>query len=260
MKRNSRSARSLVKTRPSMGHHAFLGLIGINLVAAAVAFLLAACNGGGSGAIPVPAGAKEWFFVESFTGQVSGFSAASGQLEPIPGSLVSFVPPSPSPPLLLLTSFAVAPTGMFLAVTASPAQGAATLQIANIASGGAISVTPLSAAVANAFRMAISSQGVIAVSDGLSAIQFFAVQNIALLAGPTCTECRQRHFRFLGCAGSVLAVDSKCLAAACRGTVGWKRGAHSFERRGKQDCRKHPRWMALRGRREWHRWNDLGNH
>ena len=185
MKRNSRSARSLVKTRPSMGHHAFLGLIGINLVAAAVAFLLAACNGGGSGAIPVPAGAKEWFFVESFTGQVSGFSAASGQLEPIPGSLVSFVPPSPSPPLLLLTSFAVAPTGMFLAVTASPAQGAATLQIANIASGGAISVTPLSAAVANAFRMAISSQGVIAVSDGLSAIQFFAVQNNALLAGPT---------------------------------------------------------------------------
>ncbi len=185
MKRNLRSPANPSKTRQRRSHYGFAGLRLTVLVTAAAAFSLAACNGGGSTVIPVPAGAKEWFFVESFTGRVSGFSAASGQLEPIPGSSVSFVPPSPSPPLLLLTSFAVAPTGMFLAVTASPAQGAATLQIANIASGGAISVTPLTAAVANAFRMAISSQGVIAVSDGVSAIQFFTVQNNVLLAGPT---------------------------------------------------------------------------
>jgi DNA-binding beta-propeller fold protein YncE len=73
---------------------------------------------------------------------------------------------------------------MFLAVTASTAQGPATLEIANIASGGAISVTSLTAPVANAYRMAITSQGVIAISDGLSTIQFFTLQNNALLAGP----------------------------------------------------------------------------
>jgi len=72
---------------------------------------------------------------------------------------------------------------MFLAVTASTAQGPATLEIANIASGGAISVTPLTAPVANAYRMAIASQGVIAISDGFSTIQFFTLQNNALLAG-----------------------------------------------------------------------------
>src|SRR5437764_6507247 len=42
----------------------------------------------------------------------------------------------------------------------------------------------LTAPVANAYRMAIASQGVIAISDGFSTIQFFTLQNDALLAGP----------------------------------------------------------------------------
>jgi DNA-binding beta-propeller fold protein YncE len=155
------------------------------LAATWLAIFAVACGGGGSSTTnPTPPTASQWFFVESFSGQVEGFSAASGHLEPISGSSVSFVPASPSPPLTLLTSFAVAPTGMFLAVTASTAQGPATLEIANIASRGAISVTPLTAPVANAYRMAITSQGVIAISDGFSTIQFFTLQNNALLAGP----------------------------------------------------------------------------
>ena len=153
------------------------------LAATWLAIFAVACGGGSSSTNPPPPTALEWFFVESFSGQVEGFSAPSGHLEPIPGSSVSFVPASPSPPLTLLTAFAVAPTGMFLAVTASTAQGPATLEIANIASGGAISVTPLTAPVANAYRMAIASQGVIAISDGFSTIQFFTLQNNALLAG-----------------------------------------------------------------------------
>ena len=155
------------------------------LAATWLAIFAVACNGGSSSVNPPPPPTtSEWFFVESFSGQVEGFSAASGHLEPIAGSAVSFAPASPSPPLTLLTAFAVAPTGMFLAVAASTAQGSATLEIANIASGGAISVTPLTAAVANAYRMAITSQGVIAISDGFSTIQFFTLQNNALLAGP----------------------------------------------------------------------------
>ncbi len=152
------------------------------LAATWLAIFAVACGGGTSSTNPPP----------SFSGQVEGFSAPSGHLEPIPGSSVSFVPASPSPPLTLLTAFAVAPTGMFLAVTASTAQGPATLEIANIASGGAISVTPLTAPVANAYRMAIASQGVIAISDGFSTIQFFTLQNNALLAGLAVQTCCTR--------------------------------------------------------------------
>lgn len=80
------------------------------LAATWLAIFAVACGGGSSSTNPPPPTALEWFFVESFSGQVEGFSAPSGHLEPIPGSSVSFVPASPSPPLTLLTAFAVAPT------------------------------------------------------------------------------------------------------------------------------------------------------
>src|SRR5947208_17196404 len=80
------------------------------LAATWLAIFAVACGGGTSSTNPPPPTALEWFFVESFSGQVEGFSAPSGHLEPIPGSSVSFVPASPSPPLTLLTAFAVAPT------------------------------------------------------------------------------------------------------------------------------------------------------
>lgn len=143
-----------------------------------LAVLTTACAGGGSGINPPPGGASEWFFVSSFAGQVNGFSAASGKLEPIPGSSLNFS----SSTSISFATIEVAPTGKFVAsILVNPQAGTTTLEIANIAPGGAISLTPLSATVANPLGLAISPQGAIAVSDGVS-IQFFTRQNNTLVA------------------------------------------------------------------------------
>lgn len=145
-----------------------------------LSILATACAGGGSGINPPPRGASDWFFVSSFVGQVGGFSAASGKLEPIPGSSLNF---SPSTSVSFAT-IGIAPAGTFVAcILLNTQTGTPTLKIANIASGGAISLTPLSATLANPVGLAISQQGAIAVSDGFS-IQFFTVQNNTLVAGP----------------------------------------------------------------------------
>lgn len=145
-----------------------------------VATLAMGCAGGGSGINPPSGGASDWFFVSSFTGQVNGFSAASGKLEPIPGSFLNFS----SSTSVSFATIEVAPTGKFVAcILVNSQAGTTTLEIANIASGGAISLTPLSATVVNPLGLAISPQGAIAVSDGVS-IQFFTMQNNTLVAGP----------------------------------------------------------------------------
>jgi hypothetical protein len=99
-----------------------------------------ACNGGRSSST-TPTGNPEWFFVDSFSGNVSGFSAGSGKLLPIPGSSAVFP--------FALTNFAIQPDGTFLAAIPVTPRGVATLQIANIASGGAISLAPPTTTVAN---------------------------------------------------------------------------------------------------------------
>lgn len=148
------------------------------LAALCLAVFAMACAGGGSGIHPPPGGASEWFFVNSLAGQVNGFGAASGKLEPLPGSSVNFSPSS-----LSLATTAVDPRGTFIAcILVNPQARTTTLEIANIASGGAISLTPTSATLSNPIAMTISPQGAIAVSDGLS-IQFFTMQNNAL-TGP----------------------------------------------------------------------------
>jgi len=149
------------------------------LAATCVALLAMACSGGNPSGGPPPPLAKDWFFVDSLSGTVSGFTNASGRLEPLPGSSINFAMTPPT----LLTSFAVGPTGMFLAGITVNSSSGSTLQIANIASGGAISLTQMTASVNSPLGLAISSQGVIAVSDGLS-IQFLTVQNNSLVAGP----------------------------------------------------------------------------
>jgi hypothetical protein len=146
-------------------------------------FSFVACNGGGSSQTnPPPPVANEWFFVENFSGNVSGFSAASGRLEPIPGSSIMFTLMFPS----LLSNFAVKPDGTFLAAITSTPQGVSTLRIANIASGGAISLAPVTTTVTNPSGLAISSQGVLAVSDSTdSTIQLLMFQSNALFMGAT---------------------------------------------------------------------------
>src|SRR5882762_2648277 len=92
-----------------------------------LALLALACGGGGGSVTgpPPPAATPEWFFVENFSGNVSGFSASSGKLAPIPGSSAMFP--------FALTNFAVKPDGTFLAAIMTTAQLAASFQIANIA-------------------------------------------------------------------------------------------------------------------------------
>ena len=136
-------------------------------------FSLVACGSRGS-SNPPPSAANEWFFVENFSGNIGGFSASSGKLEPIPGSSIMFSSLFPA----ALTNFAVKPDGTLLAAIMNTPQGGSTLQIANIASGGAISLTPLSATVTNPSGLAISSKGVLAITDlNNFTVQLFTVQN-----------------------------------------------------------------------------------
>jgi hypothetical protein len=149
------------------------------LAAALTTFSLVACNGGrSSSAPPLPPATPEWFFVDNFSGNVSGFSASSGKLAPIPGSSAMFP--------FALTNSAVQPNGTFLAAITATLQGVSTLQIANIASGGAISLAPRATTVINPSGLAISSEGVLAVSDSTdSTIQLLMFQSNALSVGAT---------------------------------------------------------------------------
>src|SRR2546422_5228360 len=148
------------------------------LAATSLVALAVACNGGSSSINPPPPpAANERFFVGNFSGNISGFSAASGKLEPIPGSSITF---SPS----FLTNFAIKPDGTFLAAITVNQQQVATLQIVNIGTGGTLALAPLTSVVGNPGGMAISSQGVIAITDvGNGTVQLTMVQNNLLFQG-----------------------------------------------------------------------------
>jgi DNA-binding beta-propeller fold protein YncE len=148
------------------------------LAATSLVALAVACNGGSSSINPPPPpAANEWFFVGNFSGTIGGFSAASGKLEPIPGSSITF---SPS----FLTHFAVKPDGTLLAAITVNQQQVATLQIVNIGAGGTLTLTRLTDVVNNPGGMAISSQGVIAITDvGNGTVQLTTVQNNLLFRG-----------------------------------------------------------------------------
>src|SRR5258708_2836715 len=137
------------------------------------------CNGGSSSINPPrPPAANERFFVGNFSGNISGFSAASGKLEPIPGSSIRF---SPS----FLTHFAVKPDGTLLAaITVDQQLVARTLQIVNIGTGGTLTLTRLTSRLGNPGGMAISSQGVIAITDVANGtVQLTLVQNNLFFQG-----------------------------------------------------------------------------
>ncbi len=143
------------------------------------AFSAAACSsGGGPSMAPPPQAAPEWFFVDNFSGDVSGFSASTGQLAPIPGSSSVVFP-------LALTEFAVEPDARFLAVISETPQLVSTLRFANIAPGGALSIVPVETTVTSPGGLAISSKGLIAVTDTNDAtVQLFVFQNNLLFTGP----------------------------------------------------------------------------
>jgi len=62
------------------------------LAATSLAALAVACNAEVLPSMRLSSGANERFFVGNFSGNISGFSAASGKLEPIPGSSITFSP------------------------------------------------------------------------------------------------------------------------------------------------------------------------
>lgn len=151
------------------------------LAAVSMAILAAACGSGGSGSInPPPPATIEWFFVGNASGTIGGFSAASGKLAPIPGSSITFSLPSP----FVLKNFAVKPDGTLLAAITVSQQLVATLEIVNIGHGATLTPAALTSVVSNPGGMAISSQGVIAITDvGNGTVQLTLVQNNALLQG-----------------------------------------------------------------------------
>ncbi len=149
------------------------------LAATSLVALAVACNGGSSSINPPPPpAANERFFVGNFSGNISGFSAASGKFEPIPGSSITFTPS-------FLTNFAVKPDGTLLAaITVDQQLVATTLQIVNIGAGGTLTLTRLTSGLGNPGGMAISSQGVIAITDvGSGTVQLTLVQNNLLFQG-----------------------------------------------------------------------------
>jgi len=150
------------------------------LLVALLALSFIAC-GGRSSLSPPPPVASEWFFVGNFSGNVTGFSAASGRLQPIPGSSVTF--PSATFPLGI-TNFAVKPDGTLLAVIIGTAQTGASFQVATIASGGGISLSSLTSPSSNPGGIALSSKGMLAVTDtGTSNVQLWTIQNNQLSLG-----------------------------------------------------------------------------
>jgi len=83
-------------------------------------------------------------------------------------------------------NFAGKPDGTFLAAITITPQATSNFQIANIASGGAISLQPLTSALATPGGIAISSKGMIAVTDSNDAtVQLFLVQNNGIFTGGT---------------------------------------------------------------------------
>lgn len=148
-------------------------------VAAILMAVFAVACGGGYGTTnppPPPGNANELFLVDNFSGDVTAFSAASGQLAPVSGGSAMF-------PMNLIR-FAAEPSGMFLAGVTSTAQLATTLQIANIGTGGTLTLAPLTTAVPTIGGLAISSQGVLAVLDGAnSSVQLMQLQSNLLFQG-----------------------------------------------------------------------------
>ena len=152
----------------------------VTLAATWLAVFAVACSGGSSSINPPPPpppAANEWFFVGNFSGTIGGFSAASGKLDPITGSSITF---SPS----FLTNFAVKPDGTLLAAITVDQQQVAMLHIVNIGTGGTLTLTRLTDVVGNPGGMAISSEGVIAITDvGTGTVQLMTVQNNLLFRG-----------------------------------------------------------------------------
>lgn len=152
----------------------------LTLATILLAILAMACGGGGYGSSnpPPQGGANEVFIVDNFSGDASAFSGASGKLMPVTGGSVMF-PPN-------LIRFAAEPSGMFLAAVSTTPQLVSTLQIANIGTGGTINLAPLTNVVSNPGGMAISSGGILAVTDTINGtVQLTLVQNNALFQGPS---------------------------------------------------------------------------
>ena len=112
---------------------------------------------GGPEPVPIPTAAREWFFVDNFSGNFSGFSARNGKLVPIAGGEVQFQFP--------LIRGAVDPKGTLLAVLTAQNPAVAGFQTADIETGGVVSLTKTANAFNNPSVIAVSPEGLVAVAD-----------------------------------------------------------------------------------------------
>lgn len=143
-----------------------------------LALLLPGCSGNFgffSQTSPPPAG-SDLFLVADLSGDVAGYSSASGQLISIAGSSVTF----PS----ILDGFATDPGGTIAVGLSRAALVPDTLQAASIGAGGQFTLQGSTNTFMNSTGLAISSLGVIAVSAPTGpTVQLFTVQDGQFVAG-----------------------------------------------------------------------------
>jgi DNA-binding beta-propeller fold protein YncE len=114
-------------------------------------------GGGGPEPVPIPTAATEWFFVDNFSGDFSGFTVQGGKLAPLVGGSVQF----PFP----VVRGAVDPKGTLLAVLTAQNPTMLGFQTADIGTGGQVSLTKITNAFNNPSVIAISPEGLVAVAD-----------------------------------------------------------------------------------------------
>jgi DNA-binding beta-propeller fold protein YncE len=123
-----------------------------------------------------PAGTSDLFLVSNLSGDVAGFADTSGRLAPVSGSAVRFAFP--------LVAFAADAKGNLLAGISGSPLGGASLQAATIGPGGKLTANMATTSVVTAESVAVSTQGVIAVTDTTdAAVKLFTLQNGQFVAG-----------------------------------------------------------------------------
>jgi len=155
-----------------------LRLVGHFAVAALLAMFVPGCSGNFqfSSQTPPPTPGSDLFLVANLSGDVAGYSSASGQLIPIAGSAVSFAS--------ILDGFAADPGGTIAVGISRTALAPSTLQAASIGAGGQFTIEGGTTTFTNATGIAISSQGIIAVSaPNGPTVQLFIVQDGQFVAG-----------------------------------------------------------------------------
>jgi DNA-binding beta-propeller fold protein YncE len=146
------------------------------VLALATLFVSACAHGPFTPSPPPPRFSSDLFLVANLSGEVAGFSDASGHLQPVPGSSAKF-----SFPLFALSAD---PDGTFAATLSGSPLAVSSLQVATIGAGGKLTSGVSTTSVTAGNGIAISSQGLIAATDSTDkTVNLLALQDGQLMAG-----------------------------------------------------------------------------